>query len=185
MDKPRAGWADIKAQLAFMEKADLLRLVKDLHDASPSNKAFLAARFLAPEDAGPILEEYRQRVIAPFFPKRGFGKLNLADARKAIREYRKARSDMAGTLELMLTYVEIGTRFTNEYGDITDAFYNSLLSVLNELVTLFQSPPGRELYPQFQRRLRALAAAARDIGWGYGDEVAEQIGLLEDPAEDE
>ena len=68
MNKPRAGWADIKAQLAFMDKADLLRLVKDLHDASPSNKAFLAARFLAPEDAGAILEQYRQRVITPFFP---------------------------------------------------------------------------------------------------------------------
>ena len=178
MNKPRAGWADIKAQLAFMDKADLLRLVKDLHDASPSNKAFLAARFLAPEDAGAILEQYRQRVITPFFPKRGFGKLNLADARKAIREYRKARGDLAGTLDLMLTYVENGTRFTNEYGDISEAFYNSLLSVLNEIVILLQSPPGRELYPECQGRLRALVRDARDIGWGYGDEVAEQIGLL-------
>ena len=179
MNKTRTGWAEIKTQLAFMDKADLLRLVKDLHDASPSNKAFLAARFLAPEDAGAVLEQYRQRVINPCFPKRGFGKLNLADARKAIREYRKARGDLEGTLDLMLTYVENGTRFTDEYGDITDAFYNRLLSVLNEIVTLFQSPPGRALYPQFQGRLRSLVFAARNIGWGYGDEVSEQVGLLE------
>jgi len=33
----------------------------------------------------------------------------------------------------MLTYVENGTQFTREYGDIDEPFYNSLDSVLAEL----------------------------------------------------
>src|SRR5689334_11242652 len=92
-------------------------------EQSADNKLFLATR-LSPEVIGAeALEPYRKRIIVQFFPPRGFGKLNLREARQAIRDYRKATSDLAGTLELMMTYVENGTAFTREYGDISEGFY--------------------------------------------------------------
>ncbi len=173
--KKQPTWSDIKRKLADIDRPGLVGLVQDLFHASADNRAFLASRFLADEDDGAALEEFRQRVIDPFFPKRGLGNLNLRDARKAISQYRQARGDARGLIELMLTYVEAGTRFTNTYGDIHEAFYNSLSSMLADLVKLLQTTEGLAEYPHFAPRLSQLAQDAGDIGWGYGDEVVDEI----------
>ena len=73
-----------------------------------------------------------------FFPARGFGKLKLGEARKSIRDYRKATGNLPGTAELLMTDVENGTRFTREYGDIDERFYGSLKSALQKLATLLR-----------------------------------------------
>ena len=114
-----------------------------------------------------------------FLPRRGEGKLDLRSARRTIRDYQQATSDLAGTVDLMLTYVESGTEFTNQFGDINESFYNSLESVLDEMVGLLKTPEGAALYLRFQERMSRLARIADGIGWGYGDHVAEQIELLE------
>ena len=77
---------------------------------------------------------YRQEILSCFFGKRGISDdlPRLRDARRLIREYQKATSDISGTLDLMLHYVETGTEFTNTYGDINEPFYNSLVSVLQD-----------------------------------------------------
>ena len=111
-------------------------------------------------------------------PARGDGKLKLAEARKAIRDYRKATGNLTGTIDLMLTYVENGTEFTHEFGDINESFYNSLESVLTEMAQLLMRE-GTELYPRFRERIRRLATLADGIGWGYGDAVRDQVYQLE------
>ena len=67
-----------------------------------------------------MLEKYRSKIVDQFFPARGEGKLKLGEARKAIRDYRKATGDIPGTAELLMTYVENGTKFTHDYGDIDE-----------------------------------------------------------------
>src|SRR5713226_1488912 len=118
-------WSQLKPELEALEKSELIALVKDLFALSTANRTFFVARFLSRADAQATLEKYRKPIVDQFFPRRGFGKLRLAEARKAIRDYRKASSDPIGTLDLLLTYVEYGTRFTNTYGDIDEPFYNS------------------------------------------------------------
>jgi hypothetical protein len=39
---------------------------------------------------GTAMEKYRRTIIEQFYPPRGFGKLKLVEARKAIRDYRRA-----------------------------------------------------------------------------------------------
>jgi len=87
-EKKSTGWQNVRRQLDDWSKPALIALVKDLYDASPDNRDFLLARFQAEE-----------------IPTRGFGKLKLAEARKAIRDYRKATGNLIGTIDLMLTYV--------------------------------------------------------------------------------
>lgn len=103
----------------------------------------------------------------------------MAEARKAIRDYRKASGNAAGTADLMLTYVELGTAFACEFGNDDERFYSSLSSVLGELVALLASE-APELYPCFRERLLGVWDQAARLGWGYGDEVAEHVGMLED-----
>jgi hypothetical protein len=98
---------------------------------------------------------------------------------KAIRDYRKATSDLPGTTELLMTYVENGTRFTKQYGDINDRFYSSVESALNELATLLRGE-GRGLYPQFTERLASVAQLSRQTGWGFHDYIEGVVRRLEE-----
>ena len=177
-EKKPTGWSIIRQPMKDWSRPALLALIKDLYDASVENRNFLQARVQAEDAGGEALEKYRERIVEQFFPRRGFGKLKLAEARKAIRDYRKATGNLAGTIDLMLTYVESGTRFTREYGDINEPFYNSLDSVLAEMAQLLIKE-GAELYPRFRDRLSKVEADASHVGWGYCDSVREQVELLE------
>jgi hypothetical protein len=88
----------------------------------------LSARFLAEGVPDSILTKYHKRIVEQFLPKRGEGKLDLRSARRTIRDYRKATSDLAGTVDLMLTYVESGTEFTNRFGDALSTATSTSLS---------------------------------------------------------
>ena len=79
----------------------------------------------------------------------------------------------------MLTYVENGTEFTQQFGDINEAYYSSLESALNELAALLRGS-GRESYPQCRDRLARVEQLANHIGWGYGDYVRDQVAMIED-----
>lgn len=177
-EKKSAGWRNVRRQLDEWPKPALIALVKDLYEASPDNRDFLHARFQAEEDTGAALEKYRQKIVEQFFPSRGFGKLKLSEARKAIRDYRKATGNLTGTIDLMLTYVENGTEFTHQFGDINEPFYNSLESVLNEMTQLLLRE-GSELYRRFRERVQGLTTHADHIGWGYGDALRDQVYRLE------
>ncbi len=177
-EKKPTGWSQVRQQLDGWSKPALIALVKDLYEGSPDNRDFLQAHFQAEKNAGAGLEKYRHKIVEQFFPARGFGKLKLTEARKAIRDYRKATGNLTGTIDLMLTYVENGTEFTHQCGDINQSFYNSLESVLNEMAQLLLRE-GAELYPRFRERVQRLTTHADHIGWGYGDALRDQVYHLE------
>lgn len=180
----KPSWSGIKPKIAKMDKDGLIGLVKDLFDASSDNKAFLLARFPPDDTPGSGLEDYKRRIWEQFYPKRGFGSPSPKICRKVISDYRKASGDLQGLIDLMLLYVEAGTRFTNDYGDIDAGYYNSLLSVLDEALKALSTPKGIEIYPEFQDRLLDLADDAKDIGWGYGDEVIDLVTTFDAEYED-
>ena len=120
--KKPGGWSAVRQQLATWEKPALLALVKDLYEVAAENRDFIHARSKTGEGGADVLGRNRGRIVEQFFPSRGFGKLKLGEARKAIRDYRKATGNISGTAELLMTYVENGTRFTHEYGDMDERF---------------------------------------------------------------
>jgi hypothetical protein len=174
---PTIKWTVVERQITDMDKPELIELLRDLFKSSDTVRTFLAMRVLG-GDGGEKLEKYRKRVVGQFFPARGDGKLDLREARRSIREYQKSTADLVGTIDLSLSYVEAGTRFTNSFGDINENFYNSLESALNDLTDLLRTPAGRPLYQRFQPRLAQLWRATYGIGWGYGDAVSEMLGQL-------
>jgi hypothetical protein len=177
--KKPGGWSAVRQQLTSWEKPALLALVKDLYEAVAGSRDFIQARCQTGESGGAILEKYRGKIVEQFFPVHGYGKLKLGEARKAIRDYRKATGSVAGTAELLMTYVENGAQFTREYGDMNEPFYNSLESALSELSALFYRE-ARELYPQFRDRLARVDRLASAVGWGFCDFVADVVAELED-----
>jgi len=173
------GWSAVRQELATWQKPALLALVKDLYAVSAENRDFVHARSKAGGCGGEALEKYRGKIVKQFFPARGFGKLKLGEARKAIRDYRKATGDIPGTAELLMTYVENGARFTHEYGDIDERFYRSVESALDELAALLRGD-ARGMYPQVRDRLARVKQMTDGIGWGFHDFVADVVWQLEE-----
>lgn len=179
--KKPGGWSAARQHLATWDKPALLALLKDLYDAAAGNRDFIHASCQAEDGGGEVLEKYRQKIIRQFFSNSfiGIGPLKLGEARKAIREYRKATGNIPGTAELLMTYVENGVEFTKQYGDIDDRFYNSVESALKELAALLRGG-ARELYPQFSERLATVELKSDCVGWGFHDYIADVVGQLED-----
>lgn len=173
------GWSAVRQRLAPWSRPALLALVKELYDNAAENRDFIRARCQAEASGGgDVLEKYRRRIVEQFFPARGEARLKLGEARKAIRDYRKATGNLSGTAELLMTYVENGAKFTCDYGDIDGGFYRSIESALNELAALLQVE-ARELYPKFRDRLTRLKLMTAGIGWGFHDFIADVVGSLE------
>lgn len=170
-------WSNIHERLILLGMSELIAQVKDLYAISDENHRFLEARFAQGQDqVEAVLADYKQEIIYCFFGERGIndGLPRLRDARRLIRDYRKATKNIGGTLDLMLHYVETGTEFTNTYGDINASFYSSLESVLvNFCEGIPKSSDPEQAYEQFNQRLVALKKEAYGIGWDYGDAVQE------------
>jgi hypothetical protein len=177
--KKPGGWSTVRQHLTAWDKPALLALLKDLYEVAGVNRDFIHARSKTGDGGGDVLEKYRGKIVEQFFPARGDGKLKLGEARKAIRDYRKATGNLPGTVELLMTYVENGTRFTHEYGDIDERFYNSVESALDELAVLLRGK-AREIYPQFRDRLARVEQMSDGIGWGFHDFVGDVVGQLEE-----
>lgn len=173
------GWSAVRRELGALEKPALLALLKDLYGIAGVNRDFMLARTTADVCGGAAIEKYRARIINQFFPARGYGKLKLGEARRAIRDYGKAAGDIPGTLELLMTYVENGAKYTHDFGDIDQRFYTSVEEALDELSAILLGE-ARELYPRFRDRLAETAWLADSVGWGFCDFVAEVVQDLEE-----
>lgn len=172
-------WATIRKQLKDADPVTMLALIKELYDLAPANRDFLHARASAATGNSATFAKYRKRVTDPIYPSRGEGNLKLSESRKAIREYHKATGDMLGAIELLLVFCETGAKFTNEFGDIDQRFYDSLGHGLDELCQLVKQQ-GREAWEAVRDRLDKLEKDTQNIGWGYTDDIHYFVNDLRD-----
>lgn len=129
-----------------------------------------------------LLEKYRRRIEDGFFAEDEWGMPqtpNMLVLARSVTDYRERTGDILGALELMLAFVETGTRFTNEFGDIDGPFYEGLELMLDDFRVLLLAHP--ELYEEanLAQRLADLSKNAGWLGWGYGDYVTEQVAEIQ------
>ena len=70
----------------------------------------------------------------------------------------------------MLFYVEMGVRYTNEYGDITAAFYESMESVYDGALKVITA---NGLQDDYRARCHKMVTDTRSIGWGFHDTLSD------------
>jgi hypothetical protein len=167
-----ASWKDVKTVLSHKSLPELLQLLQDLYVLRPEVKDFLHARLLTSEAN---VEPYKATIQQSLAPDVIHGEtLALSRGRKAISDYKKATKDPIGTLDLMTYYVECGTQFTVDYGDIEEGFYASLESMFTQVVKTIQNS-DQETIDQFLPRLKGIVRQARGIGWGYYDAISDTL----------
>ncbi|MBK8128944.1 MAG: hypothetical protein IPK53_08355 [bacterium] len=78
----------------------------------------------------------------------------------------------------MLAFYRDGTRFTAQYGDIDEPFYEGLELMLDDFRVLLLANPHMYEKGDLSLRLPRLARDAGVMGWGYGDYVTEQASQI-------
>ena len=159
---------ELKKQLNALDKAELVALLCKLYKANRQCQAILDVEICGALAEAPIIESCRKELHAAFFGKH----LSLKNARDVVSDFRKASQNKESIADLMLYYVECGVEFTNLYGDIDERFYSSLESMFADFVNLLNSMENDSFYRRHAKRIQAVFADTRNIGWGFSDEVA-------------
>jgi hypothetical protein len=174
--KKPVRWSDIKAGLESCDRNGLIGLLRDLYEASETNRRFLHARYTP--SAG-VLEDYRRRVsdlVAPDpFSRQP---VRLRDATAAITEYRRATGDVAGCVELMLEFVEAATEQTADIGGGDDAYFSALERKIREIMRALGDLDDTQRQAAIGRLIQ-LSKYGDQIGWGYGDFLLETAATLQ------
>ncbi|MDD1631191.1 MAG: hypothetical protein LUP91_03160 [Methylococcaceae bacterium] len=164
----KPSWTQVKSILVTKEPVELLMLIKDLYALNKNNKTFIEARYQVSND---VLEPYKKIISDALYPDVYKNKtVSLSAGRKAISDYKKAVNDPAGTIELMVHYLDKGNQFTLDYGDMYDEFYNSLVSMLESILKLLVKADA-STQDNYIPELQHIIHSARSMGWGYYDQM--------------
>jgi len=161
------GLTDIKKELKKLDKDKLIDLIADLYKKNKSVKEFFDF-YIEPNEIE-LFNKYRERVFNAFYPKRGFN-YNLKDGKTAISDFKKLGPSSELLADLMLFYVETGVEFTNDFGDINEAFYSSLEKTYLSALTLMKK---ENLLDKFADRTLKVVSVTSEMGWGFHDYLAD------------
>ena len=165
----RPSWIDVKKSIRSFDHSQLVDLVKNLYQLSKENKTFLHARCL---DGNDSFKQYKKIIFDSLYPD----EMDIKDdfdfdrAEKAINDYAKATNDDEGTADLMIHYVESGNKFTLDYGDINEFFYDALIEMYEKAIKLVCKMTPKTQEP-FRKRLEKIMKSSDGIGWGYHDDL--------------
>ncbi len=161
------GLTDLKKELKKLDKDKLIDLVADLYKKNKSVKEFFD--FYVNPDEKELFNKYRDKVFEAFYPRRGYN-YKLKDGKQAISDFKKLGSSSDLLADLMLFYVETGVNFTNDFGDINEAFYSSMETTYVAALTLMRK---ENLLDKFADRASKVVSETNGIGWGFHDYLCE------------
>ena len=157
----------LKKKLASMSKTEIIGLVAELYDAKKEAKDYLD--YWVNPDEETKLEEYKKIIQDEFYPAdRREPKMRFSVCKKAISDYKKLKPSPRAVAELMLCLVSNACQFTADYGDMWEAYYESLSSNFSALL---KHVDMSGLFEEYRPRLEKCAALVEDCGWGIGDDM--------------
>lgn len=171
-DKKKPSWSDIKKSLAEYDRPALLGLIADLYAFNPQNKTFLHARFSpGSESIKPYLKIIDEALYPDIYKNKP---VQIAKAKKAISDYIKAAGDPKGMLELMVFFVETGTKFTVNCGDMYEEFYLALEQMYCKALDLLLTM-DEETIDDYYNRFEDMVTSTINVGWGFHDSLDEMF----------
>ena len=162
------GITDLKKELKKLDKENLIDIIADLYKKNKSVKEFLDF-FVNPNEQELFLK-YKEKVYEAFYPKRG-DRFKISEGKKAISDFKKLEASNELVSELMLFYAETGVEFTNDYGDINESFYNSVVSGYSNALKLMKK---ENILDKFADRAKKILDDTSGIGWGFHDELGNE-----------
>ena len=158
---------DVIQKLNSLEQ-ELIKEIADLFAKFDYVKDYYETK-IHPKSTEPVLKKYKKTIKDEFFPSRGFGKLRASVVKKAISDYKKVSGDPHGLANLMLYYVEMGTKFIHSYGDIKEVFYDSMENTYEKTLELIFK---HKMQDEFQDRCYKVVERSKGTGYGFYDTLS-------------
>lgn len=158
---------DLKKQLNSMEKRELVALISKLYKGSKQAQSIVDIELCGAPAENLLVANCKAKIHTAFWDSR----LSLKNARTAISDFKKASKNKENIAELMLFYVECGVEFTNMYGDVDEAFYNSIASMFSDFVDVLNSLDSSAYYHRNAERILQVCQNADCVGWGFPEEL--------------
>jgi len=150
----------LNTYLKEMTRLELEGEIKKLYSKFNEVKQFYELELS--EDTSAILNKFKDKIEKEYFPTRGYGKGRSKESRKVITDFKKISVFNKDVVELLLCRVENMIGYAS-YGDMNDAFYNSLISSFNEACQLISS---ERLENEYLVKCRKLVDETGDLGYG-------------------
>jgi hypothetical protein len=152
-----------KNELTKLDKNALVEIIADLYKKNKSVKEYIDFYFKPNESD--LAQKYRDIIYQSFYPKRGF-RYNLKAGKQAISDYKKLAPSTKSIADLMMFYVETGVKFTSDFGDIDEPFYNSMEVTFAAALKIMQK---EDLLDEFKQRATLVLKDTKNMGWGFHD----------------
>lgn len=160
----------LKKHLQSLKNEQIIEVVLDLYDTMKPVKEYF--EFYMNPNENKMLEKYRAIIVSEFYPtgNRGFPKTRFSVCKKAIADFKALKPSPELLADLMLTLPEMACKFTFEYGDMTEQYYNSTVINFNSALTYIKS---NGLLNNFKLRCDDCVKWASPCGYGFADEISE------------
>jgi hypothetical protein len=160
----------LKKHLLSLTKEQIVEMVLGLYDVSKPAREYFEY-YLQPDEKG-MFEKYRTIVINQFYPKGKFldALPRFSVAKKAIADFRSLSPSPLLLADLMVTLAEMACKFTFDYGDMSEQYYNSAAKNF-ELALEFLDK--HDLLDQFKLRCLDCVKYAEPCGYGFSYEIEE------------
>jgi hypothetical protein len=171
-------WSAVKAKLAGCDPIELIELVQDLYNLNKENQIFLNGRL---EMGGDALHHYKTVISQSINPKGIHLKISVAQAKKAISDYKKAVGHQEGIAELSVFYCEEVFNFLSQCGVENENFYDALVRIFEQALK-YIALSSNDKKSELISRLDRVRVLGDNLGWGVGedfDNLWEEAGLGE------
>jgi hypothetical protein len=158
----------LKKQLQLLSKEQIIEQVLDLYDNSKAAKEYLEY-FLNPNEKE-MFEKYKAVIVNEFYPKGKFTepKTRFSVAKKAIADFRALHPSPELLGDLMMVLVENACKFTNDYGDMWEQYYTSVVTNFEAALKFLKK---NNLLDHFKLRCVDCVNWSKDCGYGFTDEM--------------
>ena len=159
----------LKKYLQSIPNEQLIETVLEMYDNIKPVKEYLEY-FLNPNEKV-ILEKYRAVIVNEFYPK---GKnteprTRFLVAKKAISDFRALKPSPELLGDLMVTLAEMACKFTYDYGDMLEQYYDSAYTNFKNALIYLQK---NNLLNHFKQRCEDCVKYSSPCGYGFADEIS-------------
>ncbi len=156
----------LKKHLTQFSKEQLILQIIELHKKYKDVQTYY--KFTLNPDSNSQAEKVKKKIHKLFNP--GFADPKLREARKEITGFKKLSQSPEALADVMVWYVECGVEFTNNYGDINEAFYSSIEKIFSDACEYIRA---NGLEKEFKTRGQEIMRSTENIGWGFHDQLCE------------
>lgn len=160
---------ELKKHLQSLTKEQVIEQVLELYGNCKPAKEYL--EYLLNPDEKEQFNKFKTIIINEFYPKgnRFNPSIRFSVAKKAIADFRTLKPSTELLSDLLVTLPETACQFTNEYGDMSEQYYNSAVNNYEGALKYLQQ---NNLLPDFKDRCKNCVKYAEPCGYGFAEEIS-------------